>query len=175
MLGLAFCCFCHVRYDYNREFDCYVLPSNSSIGKRGLPVNFFRNCIKSKFALCLVDSVKSWLKCFFFVQFLKEKLDCQIYIYTIGYPIPSAATRFQSVRLVIVLWCLMVLILINYYSSELTSNMTITKLKPIVNSLEELAASDKLKPTIDMNSVLANRILVFLFKFIFYFYLVAKF
>ena len=111
----------------------------------------------------------------FFVQFLKEKLDCHIYIYTIGYPIPSAATRFQSVRLVIVLWCLMVLILINYYSSELTSNMTITKLKPIVNSLEELAASDKLKPTIDMNSVLANRILVFLFKFIFYFYLVAKF
>ena len=39
--------------------------------------------------------------------------------------------------------------------------MTVTKSEPIINSLEELAASNKLKLTIEINSILANRILVF--------------
>ena len=96
MLGLAFCCFCHVRYDYNREFDCYVLPSNSSIGKRGLPVNFFRNCIKSKFALCLVDSVKSWLKCFFCSIFKRKAWLSHLHLH---YRLPHSVSGYQiSIR-----------------------------------------------------------------------------
>ena len=68
--------------------------------------------------------------------------------------------RFVSIRVFLGFWCLMMLILINYYSSNLTSHMTVIKLTPVINSLEELATSKKVKLTIEINSALANRLMV---------------
>jgi len=49
-------------------------------------------------------------------------------------------SRF-SLRLMLGLWLLMTIIFINLYTSTLTSYLTVTKLKPVPASLEELAAS----------------------------------
>jgi len=46
-----------------------------------------------------------------------------------------------SLRLMLGLWLLMTIIFIDLYASTLTSYLTVTKLKPIPASLEELAAS----------------------------------
>lgn len=57
-------------------------------------------------------------------------------------------------------WCLMTVILINAYASNLISFLTVPKLNPIVESFEDLAASRDLKLAVDTNSVIADQILV---------------
>ena len=54
----------------------------------------------------------------------------------------------------------MVVVLMNNYSSVLTSFMTVSKLSPVVNSLDELAASIEPKLTMEVDSVLSKRIMV---------------
>jgi len=44
-----------------------------------------------------------------------------------------------SIRLMVGLWLLGTIILMNFYGSTLTSYLTSTKMKPIPNSIEELA------------------------------------
>jgi hypothetical protein len=55
----------------------------------------------------------------------------------------------------------MMIVLVNAYASCMTALMTVTKLEPIVvNSLEELALSNKVKLTVAVNSVPASTLLV---------------
>ena len=54
----------------------------------------------------------------------------------------------------------MSLVLINAYSGNLISYLSVPKLKPVVQSFENLASSLDLKLAIDANSVMANRLLV---------------
>ncbi len=54
----------------------------------------------------------------------------------------------------------MALVLINAYSGNLVSYLTVPKLKPIVSSFEDLASSLHLKVAVDAKSVLADRFLV---------------
>ena len=59
-----------------------------------------------------------------------------LYNNNIGNWNPSQKT---SLRLIIGAWCLATLVLLNAYGSVITSFLTVTKLEPIVNTLEELA------------------------------------
>ena len=57
----------------------------------------------------------------------------------------------------------MMIVLVNAYAGCMTALMTLTKLEPIaVNSLEELANSNKIKLTVAKNTVPANIFLVIL-------------
>jgi ionotropic glutamate receptor len=58
------------------------------------------------------------------------------------------------------MWLLAATVLVNCYSGTLMSSLTLTKFKPIVNSLEDLAASQDLTMTASANSVMANTVLV---------------
>ena len=59
----------------------------------------------------------------------------------------------------------MVLILANYYASTLLSFLSVVKLEPIVNSLEELANANHLQLIIQANNELTNRLLVGIIQF----------
>lgn len=97
---------------------------------------------------------------FFQLKKLSEILIIQCSNDLTGYRIPHPSSRLLSVRFLTTIWCMMSMVLINYYSSSLTSYLAVTTFTPIVNSLEELAAKENLKLTIEVNSLLANQILV---------------
>lgn len=65
-----------------------------------------------------------------------------------------------SLYLMVGLWCLMAVVLTNAYTSTLTSYLTVPKLEPIVNTLEELAANGRIKITLDFESDLSKVFLV---------------
>jgi hypothetical protein len=54
----------------------------------------------------------------------------------------------------------MAVVLANAYAGTLFSFLTVTKLEPIVNSLEELSNSKQLQLLIQDRTVLADRLLV---------------
>jgi len=57
-------------------------------------------------------------------------------------------------------WCLVAVVLANAYAGTLFSYLSVSKLKPIVNSLEELAQSKDLQLIVQDKSELATRFLV---------------
>ncbi len=65
-----------------------------------------------------------------------------------------------SLHIVLGIWFLMMVVLINAYTGVLTSYMTVPKLKPIPQSLEQLATMKEYKVTVIKDSVLANSFLV---------------
>lgn len=66
-----------------------------------------------------------------------------------------------SLRLIIGIWCLITLVLLSAYGSILTSFLTVRKLEPIVNSLEELAGTRQpLKLIMLHNTPMEQRFLV---------------
>ncbi len=65
-----------------------------------------------------------------------------------------------SFRILVATWCIMALVLVNAYSSTLISYLSVPKLQPIVNSLEELAAQNSLRLIVPAKTIMANRILV---------------
>ena len=72
-----------------------------------------------------------------------------------------------ALRILLGAWLLMMIVLVNAYAGVMTALLTVTKMEPIaVNSLEELAASNKLKLTIAVNTIPANTFLVIPFHFI---------
>ena len=58
------------------------------------------------------------------------------------------------------LWLLMMIIMVNLYTSTLTSYLTVPKLKPIPNTLEELAASKRYQLATEKGTVFTEMILV---------------
>jgi hypothetical protein len=60
-------------------------------------------------------------------------------------------------------WCLMFVVITNSYTGNLTSDLAVPALKPIPNSLEELALNDEISLIIDDKSTVAEMILVKLF------------
>ena len=57
--------------------------------------------------------------------------------------------KIFALRLAVGLWCLMMMVLVNAYSGTLTSYLAVPKLRPIVNTLTELAASSETEITTD--------------------------
>ena len=53
--------------------------------------------------------------------------------------------RSRSTWLLVGIWCLVCVVLTNAYAGTLFSFVSVSKLEPIVNSLEELAKSDNLQ------------------------------
>lgn len=68
-----------------------------------------------------------------------------------------------SLRIVLGFWLLMMIVLINAYTGVLTSLLTVPKLKPIPQSLEDLAAMKDYRVTINKNHLLAIAFLVHIF------------
>ena len=80
-------------------------------------------------------------------------------LYIIGSYIPQNIRLYKQIP--IALWCLITVVICNAYSGTLPSFLTVLKLKPIINSLEELAASDKYKLTAEINSAFTDKFLVY--------------
>jgi len=75
----------------------------------------------------------------------------------------SYISRFP-LRLMLGLWLLMMIVIINAYTGVLTSLMVAPTLKPIPQSLQELAEMKEYKVTIQKNQILADAFLVY-FKY----------
>ena len=65
-----------------------------------------------------------------------------------------------SLRIFLGIWFLMMVVLINAYAGVLTSYMTVPKLKPIPQSLEQLAAMKEYKVSVIKDHFLTNSFLV---------------
>ena len=65
-----------------------------------------------------------------------------------------------SLRIFLGIWFLMMVVLINAYTGVLTSYMTVPKLKPIPQSLEQLATMKEYKVSVIKDSSLANSFFV---------------
>ena len=70
------------------------------------------------------------------------------------------AIKTLPTRLVLSTWCLMCVVIINSYTGNLTSYLTMPALQPIPNSFQELALSKEISFIVDDSSVLAERVLV---------------
>ena len=85
--------------------------------------------------------------------------NCMLYI---GYRY-NLKLRSRGSYILVGIWCLMavVLVLDNAYAGTLFSFLSVPKLEPIVNSLEELANDKHLQIIIQDRNELANRFLVY--------------
>lgn len=66
----------------------------------------------------------------------------------------------SSYKILAGLWLLSMIVLINGYSGVLTSFLTIPKLNPIANTLQDVAESNELRVTIEKNVLLSKFLLV---------------
>ena len=62
--------------------------------------------------------------------------------------------------MMVALWLLSMVVLVNAYIGKYTANLSVPKLEPTVDTLEDLAASRKLKMTAEHNSDISFNILV---------------
>ena len=62
--------------------------------------------------------------------------------------------------LLVGIWCLMAVVLANAYAGTLFSFLSVAKLEPIVNSLQEMARAKQLKLIVKDRSELSDRFLV---------------
>ena len=73
--------------------------------------------------------------------------------------------RSRGSVLLVGLWCLMCVVLANGYAGTLFSFLSVAKLEPAINSLEELANSNEVKLLVQHRTELADRLMVsFLIK-----------
>ena len=79
-----------------------------------------------------------------------------------SYTMPRNSPKLMfALRILLGAWLLMMIVLVNAYAGVMTALLTVPKMEPIaVNSLEELAASNKLKLTVAVNTIPANTFLV---------------
>ena len=78
---------------------------------------------------------------------------------------PSVGPLGHSLRIIATVWCLSSVVLVYLYSGCLTSFITIPKLNPAIESLDDLMTNTRLKLTILKNSVYESIILVGTFFF----------
>lgn len=78
-----------------------------------------------------------------------------IYFQDQGISVPIAT------RPVLAVWCLTSVILICYYSTGIISFLTVPKLRPVVNSIEELSSSSVLQVAAIKSSIFETIFLVF--------------
>lgn len=69
--------------------------------------------------------------------------------------------RSRGSVLLVGLWCLICVVLANGYAGTLFSFLSVAKLEPAINSLEELANSNEVKLLVQHRTELADRLLVF--------------
>ena len=72
--------------------------------------------------------------------------------------------NFFVLKVLTGVWCLMFVVITNSYTGNLTSDLAVPALKPIPNSLEELALNDDISLIVDDKSTVAEMILVILFS-----------
>ena len=67
----------------------------------------------------------------------------------------------SSYKILTGIWLLSMVVLINGYSGVLTSYLTIPKLNPIANTLQEVADSKELRVTVEKNVSISQSFLVY--------------
>lgn len=72
-----------------------------------------------------------------------------------------------SLRLSVGIWLLTMIILVNAYTGTLTAFLTVPKLKPTVDTFEELANSQEKTLIIEPNTALSIKIMVCLSNYLF--------
>ena len=65
-----------------------------------------------------------------------------------------------SFRILVGFWLLAALVLVNSYSSIVVSSLTVPKMKPAINSFEDLAASKEVSLVLRKDIVISQQILV---------------
>lgn len=73
---------------------------------------------------------------------------------------PIVGPLGHASRVTAAAWCLSSVVFVYLYSGSLTSFITIPKLRPVIESLDDLAVNPNLKLTILKNSVFESIILV---------------
>ena len=68
--------------------------------------------------------------------------------------------RRLPVRIVLGVWCLMVVVLVNSYSGSLVSYLTVPVYEKTIDSFEELAKQKEIHLTLEDHSVLSKDIMV---------------
>lgn len=91
----------------------------------------------------------------FYISFIFKDMGTSIY---------KRLKKRSTVSVAAAFWCLSAVVICNAYTGTLTSFLTLPKLKPIINSLEELAASNRYKLTAELNSAFTDTFLVFTVK-----------
>ena len=76
-------------------------------------------------------------------------------------------SRSLSLRFLAGVWCLMSLVLINYYNSLFISFLTVPQHEPLVNTFEDLARSAKLSLAVEKGSAIGELVLVLIDKTVF--------
>ena len=66
----------------------------------------------------------------------------------------------NGVLIAVGVWCLMVVVLANAYAGKLLSFLSVAKLEPVINSLDELAKSDTCQLIVQGGEDLVNDFLV---------------
>ena len=93
-----------------------------------------------------------------FSHFTPNERNKKILYCLLGNHIPS--TTKAPLRIAIASWLLCMVVVVNAYAGLLTAMMTVPKLEPIVNTLDELATSHRFKITKEVHSVLTTQFLV---------------
>ena len=75
---------------------------------------------------------------------------------------PKIKSSKSSIYLLLCFWCMAVIVLVNAYSGVLVSLLTVPKLKPIAQTLKEVAESKELKVTVEKNGIFDVKLLVVL-------------
>ena len=87
------------------------------------------------------------------------------YFHRAGYSYDLSA-RSRGTFILVTVWLLMTIVLANGYAGTLFSYLFVTKLEPIINSLDELANSNDVQLIIQDRSEFANRILVIKYQLV---------
>ena len=93
-----------------------------------------------------------------YIHILNKDLKFNIsYFKIVGF---YTALRNRASYVIVGIWCLMTVVLANAYAGTLYSVLTVTKLEPVINSLEKLAYTGNVQLLIQARSELTERILV---------------
>lgn len=80
----------------------------------------------------------------------------------------TACTVHLSFRILVGTWLLISMVLVNSYSSTVISYLTVPKMKPHINTFEDLATNKEIGIILLKDAVLAEQILVSFVSFFFF-------
>ncbi len=95
------------------------------------------------------------------LQRVKDQANNSVLISTGSGSIPYV--KRSAIRIAMAVWLLSLVVLQNGYNGVLTSFMTVPKLEPVFNTLEEVLADGRYRITDQKHSVMTNQFLVLFF------------
>lgn len=109
----------------------------------------------------LVPKVKTFFTHSLNSRITHAKIFKNLNLYLAGRVMPSVGPLGHATRIIAGVWCLVSIVFVYLYNGCLTSYITFPKMRPIIESLDQLANSAELELAILKNSVFESIILVF--------------